>query len=141
MSVIDPITLDPQAILKAWTPFKETIGVTSVHNESDYARATSTIDLLLNTIGDAEDHPLADVLDFLAEQVRAYEEANTVIPATEPREVLRFLMDQHGLKQEDLGDCASQSRISEILSGSREISKEQAKRFALRFRVRADLFF
>ena len=141
MSVIDPITLDPQAILKAWTPFKETIGVTSVHNESDYARATSTIDLLLNTIGDAEDHPLADVLDFLAEQVRAYEEANTVIPATEPREVLRFLMDQHGLKQEDLGDCASQSRISEILSGSREISKEQAKRFALRFHVRADLFF
>lgn len=140
MSRLDPMTLNPQAILNAWTPFKETIGVTSVHNETDYARAIATIDVLLNTIGDTEDHPLADVLDYLAEQVRSYEEEHAVIPAAEPRDVLRFLMEQHGLKQKDLGDCASQGRISEILSGSREISKEQAKRFAQRFRVRADLF-
>ena len=140
MSTLNPMTLNPQAILKAWTPFKEAIGVTSVHNETDYARATATIDVLLNTIGDVEEHPLADVLDYLAEQVRAYEEENAEIPAADPRDVLRFLMEQHGLKQEDLGDCAPQNRISEILSGSREISKEQAKRFAQRFRVHADLF-
>lgn len=132
--------MNPQAILKAWMPFKETIGVTSVHNEADYARATATIDVLLNAIGDAEEHPLADVLDYLAEQVMAYEEEHSAIPAAEPREVLRLLMEQHGLKQEDLGDCAPQGRISEILSGSREISKQQARRFARRFRVRADLF-
>lgn len=132
--------MNPQAILKAWIPFKEAIGVTSVHNEMDYARATATIDVLLNAIGDAEEHPLADVLDYLADQVRAYEEEHSAIPAAEPREVLRLLMEQHGLKQEDLGDCAPQGRISEILSGSRGISKEQAKRFAQRFRVHADLF-
>lgn len=140
MNTIDTMALNPQAILKAWMPFKETIGVTSVHNEADYARATATIDVLLDTIGDAEEHPLADVLDYLAEQIRAYEEEHAVIPAAEPRDVLRFLMEQHGLKQEDLGDCAPQGRISEILSGAREISKEQAKRFAQRFRVHADLF-
>lgn len=49
-------------------------------------------------------------------------------------------MEQQGLKQDDLGDCALQGRISEILSGSREISKEQAKCFAKRFRVHAGLF-
>lgn len=140
MNTITPMTLSPQAILQAWMPFKETIGVTSVHNEADYARATAAIDLLLNTIGDDEAHPLADVLDYLAEQVRAYEEEHFPIPAAEPREVLRFLMEQQGLKQEDLSDCAPQGRISEILSGAREISKSQAKRLAQRFRVHAELF-
>jgi HTH-type transcriptional regulator/antitoxin HigA len=55
-------------------------------------------------------------------------------------ELLRFLMDQHGLKQEDLTDCAAQSRISEILSGKRAISKAIAKNLARRFHVHADLF-
>jgi HTH-type transcriptional regulator / antitoxin HigA len=54
--------------------------------------------------------------------------------------VLRFLMEQHNLKQEDLADCAPQSRISDILSGNHSISKEIAKQLAQRFRVRADLF-
>jgi HTH-type transcriptional regulator/antitoxin HigA len=54
--------------------------------------------------------------------------------------VLRFLMEQHGLRQEDLGDCAPQSRISEILAGKRSISKENAKRLGRRFNVRADIF-
>lgn len=140
MNAIDSRALNPQAILRTWMPFKETIGVTSVHNPTDYDRATATIEVLLNAIGDDEEHPLADVLDFLAEQVRAYEEEHSALPAAAPRDVLRCLMEQHGLKQEDLSDCAPQGRISEILSGAREISKEQAKRFAQRFRVHADLF-
>jgi HTH-type transcriptional regulator/antitoxin HigA len=131
---------EPQAILQAWLPFKQLIGVTSVHTEGDYAQARATIDALLDEVGDNESHPLADVLDYLADQVKAYEDENFLIPEAEPREVLRFLMGQHGLNQEDVGDCAPQSRISDILSGKRSISKEIAKRLAQRFHVRADLF-
>jgi len=130
----------PQAILEAWMPFKQLVGVTSVRTENDYAQVRATIDVLLDEIGDDENHPLADVLDYLADQVKAYEDENFQIPEAEPKEVLRFLMDQHGLKQEDLGDCAPQSRISDILSGRRSISKEIAKRFARRFHVRVDVF-
>jgi HTH-type transcriptional regulator/antitoxin HigA len=133
-------TSKTQAILQAWMPFKEAIGVTSVHTEKDYERATQTIDVLLDEIGDDEDHPLADVLDFLADQVKAYEDERFSIPKAEPRDVLRFLMDQHHLHQEDLSDCAPQSRISEILTGKRSISKAMAKRFAHRFKVHSDLF-
>lgn len=132
--------IQTQAILQAWMPFKEAIGVTSVHTEQDYARATKTIDVLLDEIGDNENHPLADVLDFLADQVKAYEDERFFIPKAKPRDVLRFLMEQHGLYQEDLSDCAPQSRISEILAGKRSISKENAKRFAHRFNVHGDLF-
>ena len=105
-----------------------------------HARANATIDALLDEIGDNESHPLAEVLDYLADQVKAYEDERVSIPKAEPREMLRFLMEQHGLKQEDLGDCAPQSRISNILSGNRAISKENAKCFARRFHVRADVF-
>ena len=131
---------EPQAILRAWMPFKQLLGVTSVRTEEDYAQARATIDALLDEVGDNESHPLADVLDYLADQVKAYEDENVQIPEAKPSEVLRFLMEQHGLKQEDLGDCAPQSRISDILSGKRSISKEIAKRLAHRFHVRADVF-
>jgi len=131
---------EPKAILKAWMPFKELVGVTGVHNEEDYQQAIATIEVLLDEVRDDEDHPLADVLDFLADQIKAYEDENIVIPEAEPKEVLRFLMEQHGLKQDDLGDCAPQGRVSDILNGKRSISKDLAKRFAQRFHVRADVF-
>lgn len=131
---------EPQAILRAWMPFKQLVGVTSVHSNEEYAQACVTIDALLGEVGDNENHPLAEVLDYLADQVKAYEDESFQIPEAQPGEVLRFLMEQHGLKQEDLGDCAPQSRISDILNGKRSISKETAKRFARRFHVRADVF-
>ena len=131
---------EPQAIFQVWMPFKQLIGVTSVRTEADYERASAIIESLLDEIGDDEDHPLADVLDYLADQIKAYEDEHYPIPESKPYEILRFLMDQHGLKQEDLADCASQGHISEILSGKRAISKEIAKKLARRFHVHADLF-
>ena len=119
---------------------KQLVGVTSVRTEEDYAQARATIDTLLDEVGDDENHPLVDVLDYLADQVKAYEDENFQIPQAPPAEVLRFLMDQHGLKQEDLADCAPQGRVSDILNGKRSISKEIAKRFAHRFHVRTDVF-
>ena len=131
---------EPQAILQAWIPFKQVIGVTTVHNDADYAQARATMDALLDEVGDNESHPLAEVLDYLADQVKAYEDEKFPIPEAAPKEVLRFLMSQHDLRQESLGGCAPQSRISDILSGKRTISKEIAKRLAHRFHVRADVF-
>lgn len=131
---------DPQAILRAWMPFKRLVGVTAVRSKKDYAQVRGTIDALLDEVGDNENHPLADVLDYLADQVKTYEDEHFRIPEAAPGEVLRFLMEQHGLKQEDLGDCAPQSRISDIVNGRRSVSKEIAKKLARRFHVRADVF-
>ncbi len=130
---------EPREILRAWMPFKRLVGVTSVRTKKDYARARATIDALLDEVGDDENHPLAEVLDYFANQVKAYEDENVRIPEGEPHEVLRFLMEQHGLKQEDLADCAPQGRISDILSGKRAISKAVAKALARRFHVHADV--
>ena len=131
---------EAQAILRAWEPFKEVVGVTAVRTEDDYARARAVIEVLLNAIGADENHPLADVLDYLGDQVAAYEDEHVVIPEAEPKEVLRFLMDQHELNQDDLADCAPQGRISDILNGRRAISKDIARKLARRFHVSPALF-
>jgi HTH-type transcriptional regulator/antitoxin HigA len=132
--------IDPAAILQAWMPFKKLVGVTSVNSEEDYARAASLVDVLLDAIRDDASHPLSDVLYYLTVQMEAYEAAHVEIPEAEPQAVLRFLMEQHGLRQADLADCAPQSHISAILAGKRCISKEAAKKFARRFHVAVDVF-
>ncbi|HCR12299.1 MAG TPA: transcriptional regulator [Desulfovibrio sp.] len=132
--------IDPAAILQAWMPFKELVGVTSIKSEEDYARVASLVDVLLDTIRDDAAHPLSDVLYYLTVQMETYEAAQVAIPEVEPRAVLHFLMEQHGLKQSDLADCAPQSHISAILAGKRGISKEAAKKFAKRFNVATDVF-
>ena len=89
---------ESQAILRAWLPFKEAIGMTAVRTAAEHRRALATLEVLLEVVGDDEAHPLADVLDYLADRVKSYEEAHCAIPEAEPRAVLQFLMEQHGLK-------------------------------------------
>jgi HTH-type transcriptional regulator/antitoxin HigA len=130
----------PQTILEAWKPFREVIGITSVRTEEEYDRAIALIHSIVDVIGGDESHPLAEVLNYLGDLVIPYEEERFAIPEASPRDMLEFFMDQHSLKQEDLADCAPQSRISEILTGKRVISKTIAKRLAARFKVPVDLF-
>jgi HTH-type transcriptional regulator / antitoxin HigA len=116
------------------------LGSSAIHNSKDYKRASAVMNQLLDEIGEDEHPPLADVLDYLANQIVVYEAEHTNIPDAEPREVLRFLMEQQGSTQSDLADCAPQSRVSEILNGLREISNEIAKALALKFEVNVGLF-
>ena len=62
------------------------------------------------------------------------------MPIAAPSEVLRYLMDEHGLSQSDFSGIASQGTISDILSGRRGISKALAKKMAARFQVSAVVF-
>jgi HTH-type transcriptional regulator/antitoxin HigA len=52
-----------------------------------------------------------------------------------------YLLQKRGLQPSDLWPVlGSKSRVSEILSGKRSISKEQAKKLAEFFRVGVELF-
>jgi HTH-type transcriptional regulator / antitoxin HigA len=63
------------------------------------------------------------------------------MPTAEPPALLRFLMDQHGLRQDDLAEMfGSQPNVSEVLSGKREINAHQARALASRFGVSAVVF-
>jgi antitoxin component HigA of HigAB toxin-antitoxin module len=57
-----------------------------------------------------------------------------------PPEILRFLMDENGLEQNDFEPHIPQSRISDILNGNRSISNTQAILLGGRFRVKPAIF-
>lgn len=82
---------------------------------------------------------LAELLTLLIED---FEEKQYKLPRAKPRDALRFLMDQHGLKQKDLmGVFGTPSIVSEVLSGRRELNKDHIKRLSERFHVSPELFF
>lgn len=56
-------------------------------------------------------------------------------------ETLRYLMREHGLTQGDLPEVGTQSVMSEILSGKRQLNVRQIRFLTERFGVPADVFF
>jgi HTH-type transcriptional regulator/antitoxin HigA len=58
-----------------------------------------------------------------------------------PNKMLAYLMKTSGQTAKDLLPVfGTRGRVSEVLSGKRSISKEQAKKLASLFKVTADLF-
>jgi len=84
----------------------------------------------------------AEMADLLTLLIENYEEKNYRLPKTSPLQVIAFLMEQHGLKQKDLVDVfGTKSIVSEVLSGKRELNKEQIRRLSVRFSVSPEMFF
>ena len=82
---------------------------------------------------------LAKLLTLLIED---FEERRYQLPDSRPLDVLRFLMDQHGLRQKDLVSVfGTPSLVSEVLSGKRELNKEHIKRLSDQFHVSPEVFF
>jgi HTH-type transcriptional regulator / antitoxin HigA len=85
-----------------------------------------------------EESALAEVLTLLIEN---YEERRYPLPDVSPRDSLKALMDERGLKHKDIWPVlGNKGAATEILGGRRSISKAQAKRLAEFLRVPADLF-
>ncbi len=77
------------------------------------------------------------IAKLLLHLVDHYEHRTTTPPASSPRQVLRHLMDQRGLKQADLAPVFV---VSEVLSGKRHINAKQARRLADYFHLSTDVF-
>jgi HTH-type transcriptional regulator/antitoxin HigA len=67
--------------------------------------------------------PEGDELELLLLLVEKYEDEAFPIDLPDPVTAIRFRMDQQGLKQKDLEPyIGSKSKVSEVLSGRRELS-------------------
>lgn len=110
-------------------------------NEDDYAALVSALDELLSIVGEDENHPLASLCAHIAERIEAYDETHRPIPAVSGVEVLRYLMQEHGLAQTDLPEIGAQSVLSEILSGKRQLNVRHIRALSTRFGVPAQVFF
>lgn len=115
--------------------------LTPATTEAEYQALVESLDAVLDAGGADETHPLAGLAMMLGDLVSAWEHTHYPMPPEMTGvEVLRFLMSRDGLRQSDLPEIGNQAKVSEILSGKREINLRQAKALAARFGVPIGLF-
>jgi HTH-type transcriptional regulator/antitoxin HigA len=129
------------AIVLAWrklqtcTPVKFHV----MDDQYHYQAMVALMDKLVDEIGDGKSHPLADLLDVVTFFICEHEERHVEIEEAAPSDVLRFLLEQHGLRDTDLGGILGHSNASQILKDKR-ITAPQARTLAKRFGVNPAVF-
>ena len=74
--------------------------------------------------------------------IESYEEEHYPVRASSPIEILQALMEANNLRQKDLVPfLGSESMVSMVLSGSRELTKNHIEKLSKRFRVSPEIFF
>lgn len=111
-----------------------------MHNDAEYDRMVQLMYALLDTVGDNETHALASLLDLVSDLVSAYDSAHYAIEPSEPKEVLRYLLESKNLTQTALSEIVPQSNLSAILAGKRKISANLASQLAKLFNVSPAVF-
>jgi HTH-type transcriptional regulator/antitoxin HigA len=107
-----------------------------IDNDAELARARALVDQLW----ESEDPADMARLQAQARLIEAYETSKW--PRRRPRtsDLLRYLMDQHGLTRADMVPIlGTPSRVSEVLGGKKELSMAMVQRLRARFHIPADL--
>ncbi len=99
--------------------------VKPIRNDEDLDETLARIEEIFNAEeGTPEDNELAILLDL----VEVYESRTVPIPTPSPVAAIEFMMDQRGLTQRDLIPfIGSASKVSEVLSGKRDITMAMAR--------------
>ncbi|MFJ3482781.1 type II toxin-antitoxin system HigA family antitoxin [Pseudomonas sp. NPDC090202] len=108
--------------------------------EEEYDLLVRSLDELLDIIGESEIHPLNRLAILIGNAIEAYDHEHRPMPQVSGIETLRYLMREHGLNQGDLPEVGTQSVISEILSGKRQINLRQVRQLSERFSVPVEVF-
>ena len=113
-----------------------------IETEEEHERVLTVINGLMSKDEAALSPEEERLLNLLANLVEQYEQRlyAPLKPST-PQEILRFLVQENGLRQKDLLDVFGSGGIaSEVINGKRAISKAQAKKLTERFSVSVELF-
>ncbi|HMV45625.1 MAG TPA: helix-turn-helix domain-containing protein [Leptospiraceae bacterium] len=127
-----------EKIQAGWKEVKDYLSIP--HSKKEYNKLVSLLDLVIDEVGNKQNHPLAGLLEMLGSLVEAYEEENFKPIDAKPIEVLKYLMQEHNLSQKDMKQLGSQGVVSEILNGKRELNVRQIKELSKRFGVSPAVF-
>lgn len=107
-----------------------------IDSDAELVRARKLVDRLMSS------NDPADIarLSAQARLIAAYEESKWPRRTPKASDVIRYLMEQHGLTRADMIPIlGTESRVSEILSGKKGLSMTMVQRLRARFSVPADL--
>jgi len=110
-----------------------------IHTDEELAEYTEVLFHLT-----AIEEPTRDqieAINLLSLLVSSYEDEHYPLPKSTPERVVRYLMEQQGLKQRDLiPEFGNESAVSMFLSGQRELSVKQIVGLSQRFHLPAEVF-
>jgi HTH-type transcriptional regulator/antitoxin HigA len=107
-----------------------------IDSDAELVRARALVDRLWQS-DDAADIAR---LEAQARLIAAYEESRWSRRAPSTADLIRHLMDQHGITRADLVPIlGTPSRVSEVLRGKKGLSMAMVQRLRARFRIPADL--
>jgi HTH-type transcriptional regulator/antitoxin HigA len=83
-----------------------------------------------------------EAIELLTLLIERYEAERYPVPDASPIDVLRFLLEQNGLSQRDIApELGSESTVSLVLSGKRQLNRDHIARLSRRFHVSPSVFF
>jgi HTH-type transcriptional regulator/antitoxin HigA len=107
-----------------------------IDSDAELARAHALVEKLMTSAKPS------DVVRLRAQArlIAAYEQERHPPRAARPADILRYLMDQHGLSSADMVPIlGTASRVSEVLRGKKGLSMSMVQRLRARFGVPADV--
>ncbi|MBL1212257.1 MAG: helix-turn-helix domain-containing protein [Ignavibacteriae bacterium] len=124
--------------IKVWQTVSKV--VSTIHTERQYKRTVRMLDQLIDEVSDKSDPVKESLIDTLGTLVKDYEDRKIEEPAGDPIGVLKFLLEEHGLKQSDLSEIGSQGVVSEIINGKRKLNLRQVVILSKMFSVSPSVF-
>jgi len=107
-----------------------------IDSDAELLRARALVEQLWNSSVPAD----VARLEAQARLIAAYEEKKWPRRSPSVADLIRHLMDQHGLTRADLIPLlGTPSRVSEVMRGKKGLSMAMVQRLRARFRVPADL--
>lgn len=110
-------------------------------NEAEYEKLLAFVDGLMEYLHHNKDKQASNLLRIIAQNIQAYEHQKFIDQKLSPVKVLKFLMEEHGLTQADLPEIGSQSLVSKILTGERQLTLNHVQLIANRFGVSPAVFY
>ncbi len=111
--------------------------ISIIKNEEQYKKYLSRMNAIFHA---KEGSPESEELDLLALVLEKYEEEHYPIDAPNPIDAIRFIMEQMGLDDNDLGKILnSRSRASEILNKKRKLSIAHIRKLTAHLKIPADV--
>lgn len=110
-------------------------------NEKEYENLLAFVDELMDWSRHHKDTRATSLLNLIANNIQTYENQHYPAKKVSSIEMLKFLMDEHGLGQNDLQEIGSQSLVSKIVNGERQLTLEHIRSLSKRFGVSPAVFF
>ena len=111
-----------------------------IHSDGELAEYTDALFALT-----AKADPTAneeEAIELMTVLVERYEQERYPLPEAEPADVLRYLLERNGLTQRDIApELGSESTVSLVLSGKRQLNRDHIARLSRRFNVSPAVFF